>query len=420
MPTQVLFDRLVENPFGSDVEDAELLQSAAAPEPRHSPVALSLHKDFESIESEWRAFEETADCTVFQTFDWLSTWMRTVGVHQRAKPAVVIGRQGDTVLFLMPFALETNGGLRKITWLGSHLSNYNGPMLAPDLPKHLYPAQFAEVWGEIKALLREWLSPDLIDLEKMLNTIGGQANPFCELGVIPHVNDAYLMAFSGTDWEAFYSGKRSSSTRKTDRKRRKRLAEHGETKFITASNQDDVVRTVDALIDEKRKSYAKLGVANMFEWPGYRDFFLGLASGAQSARLAHLSRLDVGGVTAAANFGLMFRGRYYYILAGYDDGDLSRFGPGSIQLMDVMGHAISHGCTLFDFTVGDEPYKREWCDTEVKLCDYVTPVSLRGCAAALSTVAFRHFKRSVKRNATTWPMIRKARMVMGSFGVSRG
>ena len=94
-------------------------------------------------------------------------------------------------------------------------------------------------------------------------------------------------------------------------------------------------------------------------------------------------------MTAAANFGLTFRGRYYYILAGYDDGELARFGPGAIQLMDVMRYATEHGCKLFDFTIGDEPYKREWCDIEIGLCDYVAPASLRGWLAAMSTVAVR-------------------------------
>ena len=89
-------------------------------------------------------------------------------------------------------------------------------------------------------------------------------------------------------------------------------------------------------------------------------------------------------MTAAANFGLMFRGRYYYILAGYDDGELARFGPGAVQLMDVMRYAIEHGCKLFDFTIGDEPYKREWCDIEIRLCDYVSPASLRGWLAAVA------------------------------------
>ena len=57
--------------------------------------------------------------------------------------------------------------------------------------------------------------------------------------------------------------------------------------------------------------------------------------------------------------------------------------------MDVMRYAIEHGCKLFDFTIGDEPYKREWCDIEIELCDYVAPASLRGWLAAVPTVALR-------------------------------
>ena len=206
---------------------------------------------------------------------------------------------------------------------------------------------------------------------------------------MPHVNDAYLTALGG-DWDAYYAAKRSSSTRKTDRKKRKRLADHGETQVHHRRRPRRRGRArVDALIDEKRRSYAKLGVANMFERPGYRDFFLDLATGAQSSRLTHVSRLDVGDMIAAANFGLMYRGRYYYILAGYDDGELARFGPGAIQLMDVMRYAIERGCKLFDFTIGDEPYKREWCDIEIGLCDYVAPASWRGWFAAAATVALR-------------------------------
>jgi CelD/BcsL family acetyltransferase involved in cellulose biosynthesis len=152
----------------------------------------------------------------------------------------------------------------------------------------------------------------------------------------------------------------------------------------------------------------------MFEWPGYRDFFIDL-TGAQSACLTHVSRVDVGEMTAAANFGLMYRGRYYYILAGYDDGELARFGPGAMQLQEVMRHAAENNCPLFDFTIGDEPYKREWCDIEIGLCDYVAPASWRGSLVAASTVAFRQIKRWIKHNPTAWAFVRKARSMLGAL-----
>ena len=414
MPTQAMFEGQIGEALGTSPAEHADASPMVLPGARPPHVELSLHHDLESIESDWRAFEPSADCTVFQTFDWLSAWFRNIGVHEGVKPAVVIGRHGGATLFLLPFAFETNGVVRKITWLGSDLSNYNGPLVARDFAQRVSPPQFVQVWDEIQQLLRHELRHDLIDLEKMPEVLGGQSNPFCALRVTPHVNDAYLTTLSG-DWETYYAAKRSSATRKTDRKKRKRLSDHGEIQFVTAGDRDGVVQTLDALIDEKRRSYAKLGVANMFERTGYRDFFIDLATGPQSSRLTHVSRVDVAGMTVAANFGLTFRGRYYYILAGYDDGELARFGPGAIQLMDVMRHAMEHGCTLFDFTIGDEPYKREWCDIEIKLCDYVSPASLRGWLAAIPAMVLRDIKRRIKRSPAAWTVVRKLRMLTGAL-----
>ena len=64
----------------------------------------------------------------------------------------------------------------------------------------------------------------------MPEAIGEQANPFCALRLTPHVNDAYLTALVG-DWETYYAAKRSSATRRTDRKKQRRLAEYGEVRF---------------------------------------------------------------------------------------------------------------------------------------------------------------------------------------------
>jgi len=409
MTTQAILYGRVEHAFVPNSEDCAIVAQS-----ERLNVELSLRRDLVSIETEWRAFEESAECTVFQTFDWLSTWMRNIGVHEGIEPAIVIGRHEGSILFLLPLAFETNACIRKITWLGSYLCNYNGPLVARDFSQRVSPLQFRRIWQDIQSLLRRQFGHDIIDLEKMPEIVGDQPNPFCALGVIAHVNDAYLTEL-GRDWEAYYTSKRSSGTRKTDRKKRKRLADYGENRFITAGSRDDVVRTVDALIEEKRKAYAKLGVANMFERPGYREFFLDLACGLQCSRLTHVSRFDVGEVTAAANFGLTFRNRYYYILAGYDDGELARFGPGAIQLQDVMRYATEQGCKLFDFTIGDEPYKREWCDIEFHLCDYVSPASWRGFPVAIATVAVRHLKRRIKRSPTAWAIIRKVRMLIGSL-----
>jgi CelD/BcsL family acetyltransferase involved in cellulose biosynthesis len=349
---------------------------------------------------------------VFQTFDWLSVWHRHIGMRERGKPVVVIGRHQGAILFLMPFAFDP--GSRKIGWLGTSLCNYNGPLLARDFSQRVSPSQFVQIWSQVRRLLRSAMGHDVIDLEKMPDTIGGQPNPFCGLGVTPHVNNAYLTALVG-DWETYYAVKRSSATRRSDRKKQRRLAECGEVRFLTAAGRDEITRTLDALIEEKTVSYAKLGVDNMFNRPGYRDFFLDMATGTQSARLTHLSRIDVGNETAAANFGLVFRGTYIYLLAGYNDGDLGRFGPGSLQLLEMFQYAFGRGLKVFDFTIGDEPYKRDWYDTETRLYDHASAATLRGWMAVMPAQAMRLVKRHVRQNPAIWSVVRKARMMASSL-----
>src|SRR5262249_34562950 len=132
--------------------------------------------------------------------------------------------------------------------------------------------------------------------------------------------------------------------------------------------------------------------------------------------IVHVSRLDVGATMAATNVGLKFRDCYYLILSSYDDGEVSRFGPGRAHLHELMRHAIDGGLKRFDFTVGDEPYKRDWSDTELRLYDYLATATLRGAIAVAMTTAFRRTKRFIKQSPALWRVFSKARALKGLLG----
>ena len=127
-----------------------------------------------------------------------------------------------------------------------------------------------------------------------------------------------------------------------------------------------------------------MGVANFLALPGREALFRDFATDPATRALAHVSRLDVGPTLAAANYGLVFRGRYYHVLASYDDGPVSRFGPGAAHLHELMRYAIEHGCREFDFTIGDEPYKRDWCDAELRLYDHRSAVTAARLAGGIA------------------------------------
>jgi CelD/BcsL family acetyltransferase involved in cellulose biosynthesis len=64
---------------------------------------------------------------------------------------------------------------------------------------------------------------------------------------------------------------------------------------------------------------------------------------------------------------------------------------------------------LYDFSVGDEPYKRLWCDREIVQYDVLVPLSLKGRALAGTLRAVTAAKAVVKNNRTLWKLAKRLR-----------
>src|SRR5204863_8340122 len=126
----------------------------------------------------------------------------------------------------------------------------------------------------------------------------------------------------------FYSAKRSSAWRKRDRWKRKRLGDHGAVALVNAEGGAARAAILRTLFAQKSRFFARLGVPDLFDRPGYADFFLDVATMPAMADKVHISSLTVAGAAAATNFGLVSGGRYYHVLVSYCEGELRRFGPG--------------------------------------------------------------------------------------------
>ena len=400
-----------------DVDPTMDRTQALPPAAALGDIRIAVYEDLAAIELEWRAFETHADCTVFQSFDWLAIWQRHIGTRNGAQPAIVVGRDGaGAILFLLPLSVCAAGWVRELTWLGSELCDYNAPLLAPTFSMRIDRASFLALWQDITRSLRAHprLRYDVIAFAKMPEAVGAQQNPMCYLGGTINPSGAYLTHLTG-EWDAFYTAKRSSATRRRDRTKRKKLSEYGEIKFINPASDDEILSSLDTLMAQKARSFARMGVGNLFAKPGHTDFYRALATDPATRPVVHVSRLDVGATAAAVNLALIYRDRYYHLLASYTDCDLSRFGPGAAHLHDLMHYAIDRGCRIFDFTIGDERYKRDWCDTELALYDYIAPVTWRGALVAMPMLAAQRMKRWIKQTPVVWSAFSAARAFVGSL-----
>lgn len=369
-----------------------------------SDIRVSLHENMFDIEAVWRHFEKVADCTVFQSFTWLSTWQRHIGQPKGTRSVIVIGRDDRAeLLFILPLAVERHGLMRTLTWLGSGNNDYNAPLLAPHLLQLMPGEDFLALWRDVLQRIQSDLRLcfDLIEFVRMPATVGPQKNPFLYLPVNPHPDHAYQTHLAG-DWESYYASKRSPTTRRRERTKRKRLSAMGTIQFVTPTGSEEIARSIDELISQKALSFARMGARNIFDRPGWPAFYRGLASDAGACDFAHVSRLDVGSTAGAINLGLIFKGTYFHLLASHADVEMSRFSPGAVHLQELMRYAIARGCTVYDFTIGDESYKRDWSETQAVLFDHVSAVRLRGAPFAPVFRLQSRIKRFVKQTPVVW------------------
>lgn len=386
--------------------------------PAMPQILISVHEEFAPLKSVWQTLERGGDCTVFQSHTWLSAWQRHIGTKQGVKPAIVVGwdSEGDA-LFIFPLGIERGTICRKLSWLGGDLCDYQGPLLSSEFSRYVSAAQFPALWAGIRETLP---SHHIVALNRMPERIGGQANPFMTLdGVRPHASAAHKTMLKA-DWADYYSEKRSSGSKKRDKQKRRKMEELGAVSFVTPETDEEKLNTLDILMAQKSATFARMGVANLFDKPGYRDFYRDLAVDPEADGLIHVGHLAVGDTIVAANWGVSFRGCYNYVLASYDESaEAARFGPGMIQLMELMSHATATGHTVFDFTIGDEAYKDQWCEIEVALHDYIEPNSLAGWAGLGPRIAYLQIKRFIKQTPVLWRVFIRLRAAKGIFSAMR-
>jgi CelD/BcsL family acetyltransferase involved in cellulose biosynthesis len=388
---------------------------SAGPERGSGKFTVSLIHDFAGLRERWLAFQEAADCTVFQTFEWLCAYRLHIGIPRGEMPCIALVHAADgSIACLLPLAIRRSGFARELTFFGSELCDYNAPLLAPGFFAQIGADGFQRLWRDLLTMIEA--DPrtrfDIVRLEKMPAHVRSQCNPLVAyLPTALNPSGSWATPLADT-WDAFYAARRSPATRSRDRSKLRRLAECGEIVFRTPDSTDAISRALDVLMKQKGRAFAERGIGNIFMKPGYADFYRAVATDSGSRDIVHVSQLDVGAETAAVALGLMFRGRYYYVLSSYTSGPMARFGPGAIHLHRLMRYAIERGMTVFDFTIGDERYKRDWCDSMQPLHDHVATQTARGTLVAAVLRTARRAKRAVKQNSVLWDIFSKGRKLV--------
>lgn len=359
---------------------------------------ISVYQSFDDVEALWRSVEESGDCFAFQTYDWLNNWYTYIGKNLRLEPCIVaVESSAGRTLMLLPLGIQRRRFTSCLVWLGGAITDYHGPLLNKDHIINLLTIPFDQLWSDI----RKYLPPhNAVDLQKQPEFICEQKNPFLCLSCTPHSSSAHFTKLVGPI-DSFIKSKRSGRWRQVQRRKERRLRDHGEVEFILATKKQDIERFLPEMISQKAVSYKEMGIENIFDNQEYIDFFYHMTQNYTYNSFVQLFALILNDQAIATHWGLLYKKRFYHLFPTYVHNELARYSPGTILFIKIFEWGIEHGIEISDFTVGDEPYKYDWRDQELKLYDHLKATTPRG----LLYVAPRKFQRLLKRKIKQTPKL---------------
>lgn len=338
-------------------------------------------------------------CSGYQNPDFLRAWVR----HSPHEPVFVTFVPERAGPVLMPLE-RVDGHL--LAYAGERHANANFPVGRPEDIAALAATGEKAI---VQALRAARPGGHAILLERQLAEYRGIANPFVFEHSVVSPNPALSLSLEGgfDDVLSRHSGKRR---RKRFRSQERQFADKGGYRYFAAVDADAVPATLERFFDWKAKHFEAAGIHDVFADDHIRRFYFDLfAEGAhREPRGRELKMLEAGGQPVAIIGCTVHDGRLTVEFGSYDAAQAER-SPGDMLFFLAIREATEDGLEFFDFGIGDEPYKRGWCEIETLQRDTIIPLDTVGRLVGAAKAARSSAVRSIKTNPVIWKSVKQLR-----------
>ncbi|MBA4781986.1 MAG: GNAT family N-acetyltransferase [Rhizobiales bacterium] len=332
--------------------------------------------DFDFSSAAFRALFEKSGASAFQHALWQQAMARHVAALRGAEPCtlVISATPGAAPCFVLPLIRRRIGPFRVLEYANFGLVDYAAPVIDPACQESLLADP------ELPAAIRSALPRhDLLWIKHIRTRDCAFAALFAKARLIPAGFSGHA-AELGDEFATWRLQGLSANRRGHINRKRKAMAREGAVHFAILSDPQEIERAFASLrAFRARRFEAEKGhdyMQNAASFRFYRDLAI---SGAQSG-FALSARLSLNDVPVAVVFGLLERGRYYYLLPGADYARFGAFSPGQVMLDHLIEAVIDRGGRVFDFTIGDEGYKASFGTVAEPIATLAEP---RGALARL-------------------------------------
>ncbi len=381
--------------------------SAAAVAMQRASSARAVHVAVAAASPETlAAYEQFCASAVFapaQSASWVRHWVGEV------RPDAIIAAlriDGSPVLAL---ALEIvrSGPFRIARFMGDR--HANGNFAAAD-PTWLTSVDCRAIRSLFDEIARARPDIDVLALQRLLPNLEGRTNPLTALPSFPSPNLSLAVDLNG-GFDALLSRASGKRKRKKHRSQTRKFETAGGFRRLQATTPEQVHSLLYAFFAMKEFRFRRMGIANVFGSADVRLFFHALFTGAlrEAEPSFILHGLEVAGKLRAVTGSSISGKRLVCEFGAIAEDELAYASPGDFLFFENIKEACQQGFEIYDFSVGDEPYKRLWCDIETQHADVLVPLTARGRALSFVLHQNARAKAFVKNSPTIWKLTKMLR-----------
>ena len=351
---------------------------------------------------EWRAALPHLVTATPQDIDFVGQWL----AHVNKDCIAVTAKSARGIEFLLPLEIVRKGPMQIAQFPGGSHANANFAASSDSICAMSPDILLTEVHNSVRALRP---AIDAVLLERLLESLNSRTNALVQpdSSISPNVALSFALA---ADFKDVLKDRNGAKKQKKMRQMQRRMDDRGGWRVFKANTADECTYVLDRFFKLKGERLKSMGLKDVFADPKVQSFFKSLYIGALGAAAPRyeLHALEVGGDIAAVG-GCTVNGKHFTVEFGGICSNDRQLSPGDILYHLLIEQCCKRGFEVYDFGVGDEFYKRRWCDVETWHRDTYIPLTAKGRIAVGALKHIAAVKKSIKNNPKLFGLIKRLR-----------
>ena len=238
-------------------------------------LQLAVYSNFEAVEDLWRQFESSAECFMYQQFEFCRTWYDTVGKKDDFTLHIVTVTDllGETVM-LVPLCFKKGPFGTVVSFVGDGMADYLCPLVRKDFATSLNQNGFDELWQKIMETFA--VKIDLLWLDRQPVNIVDVVNPMVKLNHFNFASSAHALNFpQADDWPKCARILRSNKTAGNIERRLRKLAKIGLVELVEITDPVGRQKHMQKLLAMKVENLNDAGILHRMDTSDVKRFSSG-------------------------------------------------------------------------------------------------------------------------------------------------